>query len=95
MVEIFIPDRVVDDTVHGARIAYWASAREHDGASGYWCITERDTGTTYKASLRNALALMALRYPKRFADMLNPLTIDGDTGDVLVQLACFGELKYG
>ena len=41
-----------------------------------------------------ALRLMADRYPHKFADMVTG-TGDCTTGDVLIQLAAFGELRYG
>ncbi len=47
-----------------------------------------------RANLEAALSLMATKYPHHFADILNE-NDDATTGDVLVQLALFGELVYG
>lgn len=38
---------------------------------------------------------MAEKYPQHFADMLKEGASDATTGDVLVQCAIFGEIKYG
>jgi hypothetical protein len=40
------------------------------------------------------LALMATKTPRHFANIVGERG-DSETGDVLVQLACFGELRYG
>ena len=40
------------------------------------------------------LRLMAERYPRKFAELVEG-TGDATTGDVLIQLAAFGELRYG
>ena len=40
------------------------------------------------------LRLMAERYPRKFAELVDG-TGDATTGDVLIQLAAFGELRYG
>ena len=40
------------------------------------------------------VALMATKTPRHFANMIREAG-DAETGDVFVQLACFGEIKYG
>lgn len=45
-------------------------------------------------TLKKALELMAERYPKYFADIINE-NDDAETADVLLQLATIGEVKYG
>jgi hypothetical protein len=59
-------------------------------------LVELETGE--RIALREqwaaGLRLMAERYPRRFAELVNG-TGDGTTGDVLIQLAAFGELRYG
>lgn len=101
-----IPDEYVRNAViagvHGGRygIGYWARA------SGLYTdlrITEHmDTRdelqhvhhTLTPAKLRRACALLAMECPSMFARLVanNP---DGPLGDNLIQLAIFGELKYG
>lgn len=44
-------------------------------------------------ALRSGLRIMAEQYPQHFADVLNGG--DATTGDVLVQLAVFGEIVFG
>ncbi len=46
------------------------------------------------SSFRRALSVMATSYPRHYSDLIGR-TGDAYTGDALVQLACFGELKYG
>lgn len=46
-----------------------------------------------EAALRRALVLLATKYPHLWSDLVNE-TGDSSTGDALVQLACFGELRY-
>lgn len=41
-----------------------------------------------------ALRLMAERHPQKFAELITG-TGDFTTGDVLIQLAAFGEVRYG
>ena len=57
---------------------------EHDSAEP---ISLREQWAT-------GLRLMAERYPRKFAELVDG-TGDATTGDVLIQLAAFGELKYG
>lgn len=44
--------------------------------------------------IREALILMATKYPEHFADMLSE-NDDADTADVFLQLCTFKELVYG
>lgn len=47
-----------------------------------------------REAIAKGLAIMAEKYPKHFGDVIAE-TEDADTGDVLLQLALFGELIYG
>jgi hypothetical protein len=49
-------------------------------------VTEND--------IKEALQIMADKYPRHFNDMINE-NDDADTGDVLLQLCCFKTLVYG
>jgi hypothetical protein len=59
-------------------------------------VVERATGNRIplKGRWRDALCLMAERYPCRFADLIASRA-DHTTGNVLIQLAAFGEVRYG
>jgi hypothetical protein len=43
--------------------------------------------------VRRALDVMARRYPKQFADVINE-TRDAHTGDALIQCAVYGNIRY-
>lgn len=45
-------------------------------------------------ALKRGAAIMAVKYPRHFSDMVNEGG-DAITGDVLIQCAVFGELVYG
>jgi hypothetical protein len=47
-----------------------------------------------KEQWASELRFMAERYPRKFAELVDG-TGDATTGDVLIQLAAFGELRYG
>jgi hypothetical protein len=57
-------------------------------------LVEIDTGERIALQWAAGLRLMAERYPRKFAELVNE-TGDCTTGDVLIQLAAFGELRYG
>jgi hypothetical protein len=80
-----------------------------DGGIRYWCsgsrrahhlvvsFLETETGewlSLTPSDWARALARMALQHPRHFADMISGHG-DAATGDVLIQLACFQEVKYG
>lgn len=75
---------------------YWA---EFDGVKVRVRIDDsaEHAGKKYvltDSRLRRGMQLMAIKYPRHFADYLAE-NDDAETADVLVQLACFGELIYG
>ena len=59
-------------------------------------LVELDTGERIQLREQWAagLRLMAQKYPRKFAEVVDG-TGDATTGDVLIQLAAFGELRYG
>lgn len=64
---------------------------------GILLIYVEDTGITHeltRAKIMEGLKVMADKYPKHFGDLLAE---DGDstTGDVFLQCALFGEVRYG
>lgn len=46
-------------------------------------------------SLREGARLMAEKYPQHYHNLLSESECDAETGDVLIQLALFGEIVYG
>lgn len=89
----------------GHGIAYWAEIEvaEFDGDYGDCVLLGKrlavkdDEGVVHeldRAAVARALALMPSVAPRHFADLLAEDT-DTTTGDVLVQLAVFGEVVYG
>lgn len=97
-IEIEVPDkRMIDLLIEGIEggIAYWCkSANRGEGNS--WIFVEREGNVEHRVSApmaRYALVLMHQKAPEHFADWLTGCD-DATTGDALIQLACFGELKY-
>ncbi len=71
---------------------YWAPIQD-----GAMCFTEAETGKKFeikKADFGTALELMATKYTRHFSHMMSEQG-DAITADVLIQLAAFGEIKYG
>lgn len=60
-------------------------------------ISEIDDDTIHRldlAAIQRGLELMAKDFPKHFGDFVAGDS-DANTGDTLVQLALFGQIKYG
>jgi hypothetical protein len=47
-----------------------------------------------RAAIRRAIAVIGAKYPHHLGSMASDNT-DAETGDVLVQCAAFGEIRYG
>jgi hypothetical protein len=96
-----IPDSLVFDTLVSAiegGINYWCSQAKLGSSDQLSArFSERDGGAVFElteADWPRVVALMATKAPRHFANMFCGVG-DAETGDVLVQLACFGEMKYG
>jgi len=85
---------------HWARVTSWgqpartAARAEIDGVLRFACdLVVHDTGEppVLRDQWVAGLRLMAERYPRRFAEVVDG-TGDARTGDVLIQLTAFGEL---
>lgn len=88
--------RHVCDMIRCADIGYWA---ECDGISVRVRIADDPAyaGKKYAltdARIRRGMQLMADKYPRHFASYLAD-SDDAETGDMLVQLVCFGEVIFG
>ncbi len=106
-VNISIPDDHIRNAVGGARFGYWASAPEATWSRVNLTLTlrEHEYGTsdpqTFNLTLDSwihALALMGTHSSRGVCEALARILAgraDGNDGDMLVQFACFGELKYG
>lgn len=95
-INITIADDVVGSVIESSigAIYYWARDRALDG--GGYTITEYD-GAAYRLDrekIARGLGLMAAQHPRHFCRVVDG-SADHVTGDVLIQLALFGELKYG
>lgn len=62
----------------------------HEGKNG----PEATPHPLAEDTIRAGLALMATQYPTPFAQLMAGAA-DANVGDLLVQLACFGQLVYG
>jgi hypothetical protein len=107
--ELTIPTLAIRDTIISGiegGIQYWARAVsyelpprgfESESDLGIACdLIELDTGERFSLQEQwmAAVRLMAEKYPRKFAEIVNE-TGDCTTGDVLIQLAVFGEVRYG
>jgi hypothetical protein len=78
-----------------ARVTYeWQKSLYPGGSITLAVIDEDDTYTVTHEALGRALALMAAKHPKHFSDLMSG-TGDASTGDIFLQLAAFGEVRYG
>jgi len=98
---ICVPDRVIIDTLTSAiegGIYYWCSQATVSATHPLGArFCERDGGAVFRFTMADwprIVAVMATKAPRHFANMVREAG-DAETGDVLVQLACFGEIKYG
>lgn len=105
-VAIVISDSVIDSCVRSALhshtfgVGYWAevhetkrSVREHCPPQETGVVDDRKWLRITRQRLRIGIRLMAAAYPKRFLQLLEG-NEDGPTGDLLIQLALFGEERY-
>ena len=82
-------------------INYWAAIIEYENGPGKGKVTLEDMyeGGTYTVTAGQATAaaqeVMRL-YPKtRGAGYIKADDIDGEAADMIVQVACFGQIVYG
>jgi len=104
IVTIDVPDQLVTDTIITALeggINYWCRSAER-GSADRLNITFFENegphpGTRHAfvaSDWPRILATMATKAPRHFANLVGDYG-DAVTADVLVQIACFGEIKYG
>lgn len=98
---------ILDVAAYGA-ITYWATIRENVqiGSNGYMRLRDDEDGTTYTIRAADAMAAahkVVDKYPNtRGAGYIrtaikdnDPGMIDAEAADMIVQVACFGEIVYG
>ncbi len=98
-IQLDIPLQYIEHIIRGAYIGYWA--RMHIGRALRYTIEELPDGESNPrvfqigpARIQRALFLMSSACPQHLPGVLTGRG-DNTVGDALVQLACFGELKYG
>jgi len=72
----------------------WAHEAMAHGAKFAIKLFEEDEYQNPKLDITAALTLMATDHPADFKNMINE-NEDAETGDILFQLICFGEIVYG
>lgn len=72
----------------------WAHEAIAHGAQFIFKIFEEDDYQKPEKTVAEALVLMATDHATHFKDMINE-NEDAETGDILFQLICFGEIVYG
>ena len=102
-ITIEIPDQHMIDALRGAYSGYWCKYGAANWPNLAFCVTElEDTKErlpmgTYRVNrsrIAKAFNRMAIDYPTIFARFMAQNN-DGNDNDILLQLACFNEVKYG
>ena len=97
---IAIPEQKIRDVIETAFVGYWGWVEVRPG--GY-TVGEYDPDTTETiethrigaAQIAGALCLMSTKSPHHLGRIVGTLSTDKtDAGDVLLQFACFGEIRY-
>ena len=92
-----------DDFREGGRMQdpaeYWHPCEIIPFADGCALVIgdKEEPGKTYrldKAALHKGIQIMAEKFPRHFADVVNE-NDDADTGDVYLQCCLFGDVIYG
>jgi hypothetical protein len=103
-ITITVPVDAIRDSLDRARISYWAGYVEqnHDDLTREgWAMTVEDSEGNDLShvitlpDLRRAVQLMAEKHASSFRGLIDDEWRDETTGDILIQCACFGELRYG
>ncbi len=97
-ITIEIPDENIHGALAGPHSGYWAKSCEWDPATCSGIVVAHDCSDVVAMTpekLQNALLLMSQHCPRHFSNLLASGLYDGVTGDLLLQLIAFGELRYG
>lgn len=99
--EVEVNNAVLADVIGGATIGYWGMAEFYDRKCLKMKLYEQVDLNKQSTILylhpqhfQKGLSIMLEKYPHFFAQILTK-NYDGTTGDVLIQLAAFGMVRYG
>jgi len=95
-VEMEISDQLISDQIESgfAFIGYWAQDWEIDVVNHTGWVQEVEDGDKPEPITLNfekAVKIAAEKYPR----ILDENQMDAETGDMLIQLAAFGDIVYG
>jgi hypothetical protein len=96
-IKIDIPDKHINGALAEPRSRYWASEAKWDPEEREGYAIERESGERHQlgsSKLQAALIHLAERRPTDLAALLSG-NYDGETGDILLQLMAFGEVRFG
>lgn len=100
-ITIEVPDVQINAALESPNAKYWATSASWSPTyrSGFVVEMHGKDGKSERhtlgiARLKAALAHMAVHRPDDLARLLDG-TWDGETGDLLLQLMAFGEVRYG
>lgn len=65
---------------------------------GYWMVREREGSVTWRLDaqkIARGIQVIADKYTHHLGAIFGSSSADATTGDVLIQCAIFGELRYG
>lgn len=95
-IEINLTEKALVSAVASATISYWGQC-SYRGMFPLAVSDRLDGGPAHVLELSDlvrAVGLLASCAPTHLGHLMLG-NADGDTGDLLIQLACFGEVKYG
>jgi hypothetical protein len=96
-ITIEVPDDLVNSYIEraGAAVGYWCESWDNpeDGVVVLKCHDDDQEYRFGRDAIVAGLRHMAAKYPHHFRDLVAD-TGDMYTGDILVQLAAFGEERY-
>lgn len=106
-----VPDQVIEDIIDGAgyAIGYWVESARHDPQAKTYTLIESETGEEYKMSYQDivdALSKVVTREVRVRSDIREAIVLDlvdynnasrmdAEVYDVVIQIACLGDITYG
>jgi hypothetical protein len=97
-ITIHVPDEHINNALRAPHSRYWASAASWDPATKQGHVVDtRDNGSIHELDaedLARALIRMVALKPLQVVALAGGV-YDGITGDTLLQLMAFNELRYG
>jgi hypothetical protein len=95
-ITITIPDAAIRQAIRGAHSRYWAGTLYCYPDGSYGIMEGEQQHRFGKAKIAAAIKLLSKDKPnfESFGRLCDGCC-DGPDGDLLIQYACFGELKHG